>query len=77
MSLFLSCSGLLELTACTGTCPGGDLSRWGFGSDNEKEMAACCRPLKVEVFRLQDESLLEEHGWKPAEVSKYEGRHGI
>lgn len=60
-----------------GTCPGGDLSLWGFGSDSEKDMIKCCRPLKVEVFRLQDESLLKEGGWKPAEVSRYQGRHGM
>ncbi|KAK3386323.1 hypothetical protein B0T20DRAFT_465351 [Sordaria brevicollis] len=37
------------------TCTGGDLSLWGFGNDSEKEMIKCCRPLKVEVFRFEDE----------------------
>lgn len=60
-----------------GTCPGGDLSLWGFGTDSEKEMIKCCRPLKVEVFRPDDEKLLVQGGWKPAEVSKYKGRHGM
>ncbi|KAI3395699.1 hypothetical protein diail_997 [Diaporthe ilicicola] len=59
------------------TCPGGDLSLWGFGSDSEKEMIKCCRPLKVEVFRLEDERLLKSGGWKPAETSPYQGRHGM
>ncbi|KAK3347307.1 hypothetical protein B0H65DRAFT_460085 [Neurospora tetraspora] len=59
------------------TCPGGDLSLWGFGSDNEKEMIKCCRPLKVEVFRLEDEQLLQRSGWKPAEKANYRGRHGL
>ncbi|TDZ14874.1 Uncharacterized protein Cob_v012186 [Colletotrichum orbiculare MAFF 240422] len=59
------------------TCPGGDLSLWGFGEDSEEEMIKCCRPLKVEVFRLEDESLLQRGGWKPAEVSPYKGRHGM
>ena len=40
-------------------------------------MIKCCRPLKVEVFRLQDESLLEKGGWKPAEISGYSGHHGL
>lgn len=40
-------------------------------------MIKCCRPLKVEVFRLQDESLLENGGWKPAEISGYKGNHGL
>ncbi|KAG6038609.1 hypothetical protein E4U41_003979 [Claviceps citrina] len=59
------------------TCPGGDLSAWGFGSDNEKEMVKCCRPLHVQVYALQDGELLGRLGWKPAEVSAYTGRHGI
>lgn len=40
-------------------------------------MIKCCRPLKVEVFRLEDEEILAKGGWTPAETSKYEGRHGI
>jgi hypothetical protein len=60
-----------------GTCPGGDLSLWGFGEDSEEEMIKCCRPLKVEVYRLKDESLLQKGGWKPAEVSGYKGLHGL
>ncbi|EDO64868.2 hypothetical protein GE21DRAFT_9622 [Neurospora crassa] len=59
------------------TCPGGDLSLWGFGSDNEKEMIKCCRPLKIEVFRLKDNELLLQSGWKPAEKANYRGRHGL
>ncbi|KAL0933753.1 meiotic chromosome segregation protein [Colletotrichum truncatum] len=59
------------------TCPGGDLSLWGFGEDSEEEMIKCCRPLKVEVFRLEDEGLLQRGGWKPAEVSQYKGCHGM
>jgi len=60
-----------------GTCPGGDLSLWGFGSDSEQEMIKCCRPLKVEVFRLEDTGLLERSGWKPAPVAPYHGLHGM
>ncbi|KAK1841706.1 meiotic chromosome segregation protein [Colletotrichum chrysophilum] len=59
------------------TCPGGDLSLWGFGEDSEEEMIKCCRPLKVEVFKSEDEGLLQRGGWKPAEVSPYKGRHGM
>ncbi|KAI3553064.1 hypothetical protein CABS01_07096 [Colletotrichum abscissum] len=66
-----------DLLMALSTCPGGDLSLWGFGEDSEEEMIKCCRPLKVEVFRLEDESLLQRGGWKPAEVSKYSGRHGM
>ena len=50
---------------------------WGFGADNEKEMIKCCRPLKVEVFRLANGDFLQEAGWRPAEPSKYQGKHGM
>lgn len=60
-----------------GTCPGGDLSLWGFGDDSEQEMIKCCRPLHVKVFKLEDPQLLESNGWKPAEKSQYRGLHGV
>lgn len=60
-----------------GTCPGGDLSLWGFGAASEQEMIKCCRPLKVEVFEIQDKNFLAAQGWKPAERSKYAGAHGL
>lgn len=61
----------------TGTCPGGDLSLWGFGSDSEKEMIKVCRPLHVKVYQLQDKELLQKSGWKPAETAGYKGMHGV
>ncbi|POR34385.1 Uncharacterized protein TPAR_05400 [Tolypocladium paradoxum] len=73
----LASEGLLTDVFAIGTCPGGDLSAWGFGSDREQEMVKCCRPLHVKVFRLQDKELLGKVGWKPAEVSPYAGMHGI
>ena len=66
-----------DLLMALSTCPGGDLSLWGFGSDSEKEMVKCCRPLKVEVFELEDGALLERLGWKPAELPPYRGNHGM
>ncbi|CAH0045570.1 unnamed protein product [Clonostachys solani] len=41
-----------DLLMALSTCPGGDLSLWGFGSDSEEEMIKCCRPLKVQVYEL-------------------------
>lgn len=64
-------------SSLVGTCPGGDLSLWGFGDDSEKEMIKCCRPLQVQVFLLQDEEMLTKGGWEPAEPSKYKGMHGM
>jgi hypothetical protein len=40
-------------------------------------MLKCCRPLHVKVFKLEDAELLKMKGWKPAEVSKYRGMHGV
>lgn len=40
-------------------------------------MIKCCRPLKVEVFRLEDGSLLAQGGWKPAQTAPYAGNHGL
>ena len=40
-------------------------------------MIKCCRPLKVEVFKVDDESLLGKQGWKPAEKAPYHGSHGM
>jgi uncharacterized protein YcgI (DUF1989 family) len=67
-----------DLLMALSTCPGGDLSRWGFGSDSEREMVECCRPLKVEVFRLdREEEVLGGGRWNPAERPAYGGLHGM
>lgn len=63
------------------TCPGGDLSTWGWGEGGageegeKRSMKDCCRPLKVEVFKILDEALLES--WKPPKVADYRGKHGM
>ena len=67
-----------DLLMALSTCPGGDLSQWGFGSDSEKEMIKCCRPLKVEVFKWEDEAeVLGNNRWASAERPAYRGRHGM
>jgi len=64
------------------TCPGGDLSTWGWGEGGggeegeQKSMLECCRPLKVEVFSLKDEATVLQ-GWKEPQPPKYRGRHGM
>ncbi|KAK5138525.1 hypothetical protein LTR08_000113 [Meristemomyces frigidus] len=63
------------------TCPGGDLSTWGWGEGGggeegeKKSMLDCCRPLKVEVFGLKDAKVLE--GWKEPQPPAYKGSHGL
>ena len=53
------------------------MSLWGFGADSEKDMIKCCRPLQVEVFKLEDAKFLDDRGWKPADPSRYTGNHGM
>ncbi|KAF4119491.1 protein of unknown function (DUF1989) [Geosmithia morbida] len=66
-----------DLLMALSTCPGGDLSAWGFGEDSEAEMIKCCRPLHVKVFELEDRDVLVRNGWKPAEKANYRGMHGM
>lgn len=64
-----------ELLMALSTCPGGDLSVWGFGEEAERQMREVCRPLRVEVFAVQGEKVLE--GWDKPEVPEYKGMHGM
>lgn len=58
------------------TCPGGDLSVYGWGEDSAKRMLETCRPLGVKVFDIsRREEVLES--WKESEVSTYKGWHGL
>lgn len=66
-----------DLLMALSTCPGGDLSLWGFGGDNEKEMIKCCRPLKVEVWKLIDEGAVLGEKWSQPQPPQYKGMHGL
>ncbi|KFA50387.1 hypothetical protein S40293_05195 [Stachybotrys chartarum IBT 40293] len=66
-----------DLLMALSTCPGGDLSKWGFGGITSQEVLETCRPLQVKVYQLEDQSLLEKGGWKPAAVSSYSRMHGL
>ena len=79
-----------DLLFALSTCPGGDLSKWGFGNDSD--MKDVCRPLHVEVFSLADNDLLASMGWQESRTSgcvsasigrerkltdyRYRGQHG-
>lgn len=72
----------MDVLMALSTCPGGDLSQWGWGEggkegDGEEQggMKECCRPLKVEVFELEDQGVLE--GWEEPKGNGYRGRHGL
>ena len=68
-----------DLLCALSTCPGGDLSAWGWSQADErgqeKDMKSTCRPIRVEVFELKDKSVLE--GWNKPKKSQYKGCHGI
>ncbi|CAK3805208.1 Hypothetical predicted protein [Lecanosticta acicola] len=71
-----------DLLMALSTCPGGDLSAWGWGEGGGgeegkgKAMEECCRPLRVEVFRLVEEGeVLRE--WREPERAGYRGLHGM
>jgi uncharacterized protein YcgI (DUF1989 family) len=74
-----------DLLCALSTCPGGDLSRWGWGQgeegdgeDSEEGMKSTCRPIRVEVFEIAEHvkgEVLE--GWKESEKSGYKGAHGM
>ena len=59
------------------TCPGGDLSLWGFGGESEKEMIKCCRPLKIEAWKLDDGQAVLGNEWREPQPPRYKGRHGM
>ena len=71
-----------DILCALSTCPGGDLSRWGWigakdgeevqlGGDNMEEI---CRPIKVEIWTVDPGALA---GWEESTVSDYNGCHGM
>jgi uncharacterized protein YcgI (DUF1989 family) len=62
-----------DLLMALSTCPGGDLSVWGFGKG--EEMVEVCRPLKVEVFSVSEKGVFE--GWEESRCPQYKGVHGM
>lgn len=78
---FLEMFAEQPLLMALSTCPGGDLSAWGWGEGGTGEegerrsMKDCCRSLKVEVFSLADGEALA--GWTEPSYPAYRGMHGI
>jgi uncharacterized protein YcgI (DUF1989 family) len=72
---FLEFFAELDLLCALSTCPGGDLSvpLWG---PEARDPLAVCRPLAVEVYRLDPELLA---GWVPPRPAfeSYRGGHGM
>jgi uncharacterized protein YcgI (DUF1989 family) len=65
----------IDLLCALSTCPGGDLSVWGWGEGGGGNMKDVCRSIKVEVFELEDKHMLS--GWKGPEKPEYKGMHGM
>lgn len=68
----------IDVLCAVSTCPGGDLSTWGWGEGEEggeTDMLSCCRPLAVEIYSLKDEDTVLK-SWKGPEQSAYKGMHG-
>ncbi len=70
----------VDLICALSACPGGDLSQWGWGeNDNEIEtdMVDCCRPLGVEIYKIIDDSILKDWSSPEPANTKYTENHGI
>jgi uncharacterized protein YcgI (DUF1989 family) len=65
----------MDLLCALSTCPGGDLSSWGWGEGEGGNMLDCCRPIMVEVWELVDKEVLE--GWERSKKPDYKGMHSM
>lgn len=70
---FLELFAEIDLLCALSTCPGGDLSVPLWGPDAGDPLTVC-RPLGVEVHRVDDE-LLE--GWASPPTAAYANNHGL
>lgn len=64
----------IDVLCALSTCPGGDLSKFGWGSSDE-DMKSTCRPLGVEIYNLKDKTILQ--GWQAPVSPQYRGAHGL
>lgn len=65
-----------DLLCAMSTCPGGDLSVYGWGEDSAKRMLDTCRPLGVAVYEMKERDEVLK-GWKESERPGYKGVHGV
>lgn len=65
-----------DLLCALSTCPGGDLSVYGWGGDSAQRMLATCKPLGVAIYEIKerDEVL---RGWTESVKAGYNGFHGF
>jgi uncharacterized protein YcgI (DUF1989 family) len=65
-----------DLLCALSTCPGGDLSVYGWGDAAERRMLETCRPLGVEVLEMKERDEVLK-GWKEPESPAYKGEHAM
>lgn len=66
----------IDVLCALSTCPGGDLSKFGWGEGNgDVDMLDCCRPLGIEVYDIQAKAVLKD--WQPPVSPNYKGIHGV
>lgn len=65
-----------DVLCAMSTCPGGDLSVYGWGGDSAQRMLDTCRPLGVAVYDIEEKDEVLK-GWKESEPARYKGMHGL
>ncbi|KAK6586307.1 hypothetical protein PZA11_001364 [Diplocarpon coronariae] len=65
-----------DVLCAMSTCPGGDLSVYGWGEDSEQRMLETCRPLAVAVYDIENKEEILMN-WKESEPARYKGMHGL
>lgn len=58
------------------TCPGGDLSVYGWGGDSAQRMLDTCRPLGVAIYEIEGKDEVLKN-WKESQSPGYKGFHGL
>ena len=85
-SSFLDFFAEQDLLCALSTCPGGDLSAWGWHQADEtadagegtRDMKSTCRPIRVEVFEIAEGVRGEVlKGWEGPGRNGYMGGHGM
>jgi len=65
----------IDLLCALSTCPGGDLSTWAWGEGEGGRMEDVCRPIHVEVWKIEDQQILKS--WQSPKSPEYGGLHGM
>ena len=73
-----------DLLCALSTCPGGDLSTWGWdmadgavgSTEGSKEMEGTCRLIRVDIWDIAEEKRVDVlRGWEPLRRLEYRSMH--